>query len=98
MRRVDKVTASMSCTSACRFLPATPNPRWWSAGTGTCEEIGAVDGVTFLSPIPPNSPRTGQHRLLGTYFSPKIAGCGDSTRFGSYFALAATRRGHTSGP
>src|ERR1700687_394831 len=32
------------------------------------------------------------------YFSPKIAGCGDSTRFGSYFALAATKRGHTSGP
>src|SRR6266436_8341510 len=28
----------------------------------------------------------------GTYFSPKIAGCGDSTRFGSYFALAVTRR------
>src|ERR1700751_3687218 len=32
------------------------------------------------------------------YFSAKIAGCGDNTRFGSYFALAATRRRHTSGP
>src|SRR5216684_7690942 len=41
------------------------------------------------------SPRA---RHLGSYFSAKIAGCGDSTRFGSYFALAATKRRHTSGP
>ena len=63
---------------------------------GSAAADAAFDQGTFAAI---NAATKAVGSMFGRYEpEPKIAGFGDSTRFGSYFAFAAMKRRHTSGP